>query len=282
MCNASNFLYIPKENILGSKKGLLTCFVHSGLVCEHSFQVFVDKNGKVRGHETPDFELKFTPEEIEPEKKGERQDFEEKGRLLILRALLGEEIFIKTLRSAFFNYKLIIITENEIIRNQLKPYFEQIFGIYSPDISIVTLKDYNENIRKRIYGSKHKKELFVFNPDLTLIIKDQFDKKFKIAKYKLEKSLLDLIDIKQQKDSEIIEILKTSIDQIYETCKEIIDLVNHRKIKDEKELSKKLKKSLGKKIECSNETIKQILVNHFSYNVVFIDDRAIRSSGYKY
>lgn len=55
-CNSKKNLVIP-EDIISKSKQLTTISVPKGLVCEHTFQVFIDKNSKVRGYQKIDFEI---------------------------------------------------------------------------------------------------------------------------------------------------------------------------------------------------------------------------------
>ncbi|MFX1573705.1 MAG: hypothetical protein ACFFB0_13225 [Promethearchaeota archaeon] len=56
LCNQKKILKIPFQ-IINQNKRLTTVSVPSGLVCKHTFQLFVDKNFKVRGYQKVDFEL---------------------------------------------------------------------------------------------------------------------------------------------------------------------------------------------------------------------------------
>jgi hypothetical protein len=279
VCQKNNSLLVPKANILNSGKGLTTVFVHSNLVCEHSFQIFIDKNGKIRGHETPDFELKFIPTEEELPKPPEQEEVSF-GIMLVIRAIFGEDTLLKCLRCALNKQDIICITESEIILKQFQPYFNKIFGMYTPKIEVVTLAEYNKNLRSQVFGSK-KRNHFVFNTDLSVIIKHPFGKD-KEVNFDLELSLLNLVNTKMQKDSEIITILQQQIEKIFETAHDIIDLVNHRKIKNRKELGKKIQKLIGKAIKCDVDAMDRILLYHFNYVPRFIDDRVIARSGFKY
>lgn len=279
VCQKNNSLFVPKAKILNSGKGLTTVFVHSGLVCQHSFQIFIDKNGKVRGHETPDFELKFIPTKEDLPEITQQED-DSAGTMLIIRAIFGEETLLKCLRCALNKHDIICITESKIILNQFQPYFKKLFGIYTPEIKIVTLDEYNKNIRSQIFGSK-KRSLFVFNADLSVIIKQPFGKE-SAENFDLELSLLNLVNTKMQKDNEIIAILQQQINKIFETAKIIIDLVNRRKIKNKKDLGKRIQKFLGKDIKCNVNAMDRILLHHFNYINRFIDDSVIARSGYKY
>ncbi|MFX1312512.1 MAG: hypothetical protein ACFFHD_07845 [Promethearchaeota archaeon] len=56
LCNQKKILKIPFQ-IINQNKQLTTVSVPSELVCKHTFQLFVDKNFKVRGYQKVDFEL---------------------------------------------------------------------------------------------------------------------------------------------------------------------------------------------------------------------------------
>lgn len=56
LCKQKKILKIPIQ-IIDQNKQLTTISVPSGLVCKHSFQLFVDKHYKVRGYQKVDFEL---------------------------------------------------------------------------------------------------------------------------------------------------------------------------------------------------------------------------------
>ena len=69
VCKAERILHFPKS-VITQAKGLTTMSIAKGLVCEHQFQAFVDKNCAVRGYQRVDFEFenattrknKLTPE----------------------------------------------------------------------------------------------------------------------------------------------------------------------------------------------------------------------------
>ncbi len=66
-CQSSKTVQIPTK-IINQSKQLTTVSIPGQLVCEHTFQAFVDKNFKVRGYQNVDFELarmEFLEEEEE-------------------------------------------------------------------------------------------------------------------------------------------------------------------------------------------------------------------------
>ena len=55
-CKKQNKLKIPVK-IINQSKQLTTVSIPTGIVCEHTFQAFIDKNFKVRGYQKIDYEL---------------------------------------------------------------------------------------------------------------------------------------------------------------------------------------------------------------------------------
>lgn len=62
ICNSEKQLDIP-ESIINQAKQLITVSIQKGMLCNHHFQAFIDKNFKVRGYQKIDFEV--SPKKIE-------------------------------------------------------------------------------------------------------------------------------------------------------------------------------------------------------------------------
>ncbi|MFX1393869.1 MAG: hypothetical protein ACFFAH_09875 [Promethearchaeota archaeon] len=56
VCKSNKELKISKS-VVNQAKSLTTVSIPSGLICEHSFQAFIDKQFKVRGYQKVDFEF---------------------------------------------------------------------------------------------------------------------------------------------------------------------------------------------------------------------------------
>lgn len=68
ICNAEKEIKIP-QSIMKKNGQLTTISVEKSLICEHHFQVFIDKNFKIRGYQKVDFELKG---KTKPNEKSEK------------------------------------------------------------------------------------------------------------------------------------------------------------------------------------------------------------------
>jgi len=64
-CKSEKQLNIP-ESIINEAKQLTTISIQKGMLCNHHFQAFIDKNFKVRGYQKIDFEL--SPSKSKPQK----------------------------------------------------------------------------------------------------------------------------------------------------------------------------------------------------------------------
>jgi hypothetical protein len=56
VCKSKKVLKVPKS-VINQAKQLTTMSIAKGLVCDHQFQAFVDKNFNVRGYQKVDFEF---------------------------------------------------------------------------------------------------------------------------------------------------------------------------------------------------------------------------------
>ena len=56
VCKAQNTIQIPKS-VINQASQLTTVSVPKGEICQHHFQLFIDKNFKIRGYQKVDFQL---------------------------------------------------------------------------------------------------------------------------------------------------------------------------------------------------------------------------------
>ena len=56
-CGTNKTIDIDKENL--NRESGLTKIMIDGLICEHKFVIYVDRNGSIRGCEKSDFTLSF-------------------------------------------------------------------------------------------------------------------------------------------------------------------------------------------------------------------------------
>jgi len=204
--------------------------------------------------------LKFTAEE----KTSKTPEMDSVNTLLLLKAVLSEEFLLKSLRCGLNKHDIICITENNTLNAKYRVFFRRIFGDYAPRITTATLEEYNQNIRSTIFGTEHKND-FVFNPDLSVVIKEPFDKKFKLEKFAFENSIIRLIDITNQIDEEIVETLYPAIAKIIESANIIMELVKSRKLNSQKDIISKYRELTDGNLKSENDDLDRILKFHYDY-----------------
>jgi len=132
ICNANKELNFP-YSIINDAKQLTTVSIPSNLVCEHHFQMFIDKNFKVRGYQKVDFEIKI-------------ENLQEKNHN-------EDELFDNLIMEG--NY-LEYIPKNKTISNEIKREMT-LKEIYEEFWEFID--DNNEEFKKFIQTDKRRKEL---------------------------------------------------------------------------------------------------------------------------
>ncbi len=59
-CQKTGLVQIPTE-VIQDNKGVSTVLIRNGVTCNHTYQVFLDKNCKVRGYQRTDYEVPVVP-----------------------------------------------------------------------------------------------------------------------------------------------------------------------------------------------------------------------------
>jgi len=180
ICRMKKKLNIPLK-IINQSKQLTTVSVPSGLVCEHNFQSYIDKNFKVRGYHKVDFELsrmefyqdKFDPAESEESRNLEKSDLNvpsiSQNVIELLRnsvdgeeilgsalfTLEGQVLYSSLLLSTLFNTIKEFEVRNEKNLIQVKKYFlvlannQKIFSQYIEfdDLSLIITIIFSDSVR---------------------------------------------------------------------------------------------------------------------------------------
>lgn len=84
VCKSKKLLEVP-NSVIAEAKQLTTMSIARGLVCNHQFQAFVDKNFQVRGYQRVDFEFesKSNQKNSSNNKKNDQKDSDLFGNLIL-------------------------------------------------------------------------------------------------------------------------------------------------------------------------------------------------------
>jgi len=122
-CGVNGDFEIPVELFKNTTKGLAIVNVPAEFVCEHSFQIFIDRHGAVRGYQRVDFEL-----ELKREIRSSVEDvLREYKRVEIsvhgILSLLTSDIFLRILKNLLLKSSITVICSNPDLVDVLKAFF---------------------------------------------------------------------------------------------------------------------------------------------------------------
>jgi hypothetical protein len=125
VCKINKILQIPKS-VINQAKQLTTVSIAKGLVCNHHFQVFIDKNYKVRGYQKVDFEFENTRDLNKNDKSRDLNNSDDN----FFEDLVMEENFIKYTPKEL---KEKVITNQEKKRMTLEQIYEEFWEFIDED-----------------------------------------------------------------------------------------------------------------------------------------------------
>jgi hypothetical protein len=125
VCKSEKELPIIKS-VINQAKQLTTVSIAKGLVCNHHFQVFIDKNYKVRGYQKVDFEFENTRDLNKNEKSRDLNNSDDN----FFEDLIMEENFIKYTPKEL---KEEVIINQEKKRMTLEQIYEEFWEFIDED-----------------------------------------------------------------------------------------------------------------------------------------------------
>ena len=268
-CSKFGFIEISEEALDGVTRGLLAVNIPDGVICEHTFITYIDKNLDVRDYFMTDFKVELPKSTHEEKMKAESVPSENILDVDLIKLNLYPMLLTHILKSIFSRKKVVIISEFEFLRKHIQNFFEYITkDSFKVDISIVSEEEYNRD-------KKRYKEFMVFKD--SEIIRN-VDKIINPKKLKVEKQIVHKFISESDLGYSYIK-LKNDVQRAYEICKDIMDLIN-----DYQKLGKKEKLGKNQLINMFTErtTIKlsipymdfllEIIKSYFNFDMSIISD----------
>ena len=261
ICKAQKEVLISKKKLL-RKEGLTTIAIPKDFMCLHSFLAFVDRNGKIRGYQKNDLEI-ITDENYEKENKQTHEERDSSKLILKLKIHLGDEIFLRCIKNIFNNIPICCITNNVIIKENLRNFFYQVFGEKLPPLFIISLQEYNHELRMKFQDND---DAFIFNTNLCIVIKEPYEKEFNEKNFELEQHILNSVDFNTVEDSLIMEKLTTTVSKLFNVFEEIKTQIEEGIITNKTQILNILKKVTGKKFS-NKDILDIILLNRYNLDI---------------
>jgi hypothetical protein len=216
-CSARGYIDISEEALKNVTKGLLAVNIAVGMVCEHSFVAYVDKNMQIRDYFIADFQIQLpeTPSSEAP--KGKIIPETESLDVELIRINIPALLIAHVIRASFYGKKIILLSDQDFLYNHISNFFKFISReSFDLDISIISEEVYKAN--KKIY----KNELIL---EGIKVIRDP-DKIISSKKLELEKSIAEKFLSEYDLMTSLI-IIRNEIHKIYTYAKSIVDFIQN-------------------------------------------------------
>jgi len=232
-CSKTNFIEVSDDEVKKASKGLFAVNVSEGIVCNHSFVAYVDKNFVVRDTFIADFQIEL-PNTIPEEKVDEKKDLSDLFDLDLIKLNLTASLLGYVLKAMIFKKKIVIISNQHYIFNQISNFFHYITqNSFGMDLTLINETQYDEDALGEHFAFKGRE------------IITNFDGKLQSKKMNVEKTIVQKFLNEYDPMTSLI-VLKNEIHKAFQLSKTIVDIIHDLK-ENERIYSKKLINQLEKK-----------------------------------
>lgn len=254
-CSKWENIEISDDATKNLAKGLLAVNINAGMICEHNFIAYIDKNFIVRDCLIADFEIQVSDsvasQEVEENISSEVESINHDLIKLNVPEILMASIF----RAIFLGKSIIIISDDQFIANHIMLFFkyvmENLFGNNIIAMSKIDYKNNRKNFEDSIVFEKRK----VINDKDNLIdpkkivIEKGIARKF-LEEYELATGLI---------------ILRNEIQKVFEYSKTLADFIKNaeEKVWTSKILIDHIKEVYNEQIQVNYLNFLSEIVTHY-------------------
>jgi len=255
VCSDWDKIEISDEAIKNITKGLLAVNITAGMICEHTFIAYVDKNLIVRDCLIADFKIEAP--EISPT-EGTEADVIPEAELInhdLIKLNIPELLMASVFKAIFLSKGVILILADQFLANHIIYFFKHAMqNLFDSDIMAMSKVDYkNDQKNYENYIIFEKGEVIQDNDKIIdpkkLGIEKSITKKF-LGEYDLVTGLI---------------ILRNEIQKAFEFSKTLADFITNS---EEKALSSKIlidhiNKVYSERIQMNYLTFLYDIVKHY-------------------
>ena len=230
-CSNRGYIEVSEEEVAKAARGVFAVNVLEGVICEHSFVAYVDKNLAVRDTFIADFQLELpevVPEQVIEPDIAQQLDLIDVG---LIKLNFSATLLTHVIRVLLFKKKIFLLFNQSYMVDNIYKFIKYItLNSFKADILVISGEQYN------IYDIKDSVIL-----DGNSIIKDD-DDILNPKKLNVERSLVRKFLAEYEPKLSLI-YLQNGLQKAYELSKTIVDIVNNLK-KKEKIYSKNVIKEI--------------------------------------
>jgi hypothetical protein len=231
-CSSRGFIEVSEDEVEKAKRGVFAVNLAEGIICEHSFVAYIDKNFMVRDTFMADFQLELP--EIIPEKSIEPKDSAQLDSINVssIKLNLSASLIAYVIRAILHKRKIVLIFDQLFMFDDVRRFFDYITR-NSFEIELVVISEEQ-------YKSESYNDFIVFNRKD--IIKDD-DGIIDVKKLGIERALVQKFFEEYEPRPSLI-YLQNGLLKAYQLSETIVDIVKNFK-KKEKVYSKKIIEDLS-------------------------------------
>lgn len=232
-CPGIGFIEVSEVEVEKAKRGVFAVNVSEGIICEHSFVAYIDKNFIVRDTFITDFQLELP--DIIPKKSIEPKDSVQLDSINVslIKLNLSASLIAYIIRAILHKRKIVLIFDQLFMFDDVRVFFDYITrNSFETELIVISEEQYN---------SESYNDYIVFNRKN--IIKDD-DGIINVKKLGIERALVQKFFEEYEPILSLI-YLQNGLQKAYELSETIIDIVKGLK-KKENVYSKKVIEDLSR------------------------------------
>ena len=226
-CSGRGFIEVSEVEVEKAKRGVFAVNVSEGIICEHSFVAYIDKNFMVRDTFITDFQLELP--EIIPKKSIELETSVQLDSINVslIKLNLSASLIAYIIRAMLHKKKIVLIFDQLFMFDDVQRFFEYITrNSFKTELIVISEVQYN---------NESYNDYIVFNRKD--VIKDD-DGIINVKKLGVERALIQKFFEEYEPILSLI-YLQNGLQKAYELSETIVDIVKGLK-KKEKVDSKKI------------------------------------------
>jgi len=218
VCSKWDNIEISDDATKNVAKGLLAINLASGMICEHSFIAYVDKNLVVRDCLVADFKIELLESEIPNKTEKKITPETDSIKFDLIKLNIPDMLMTYIFRTIFHGKKALILSDQEFLYNHIVNFFKYIMqNSFKFDLTVISEINYKKN------ESEYSDYLVFKNRQ---IIRDK-DNIINVKRLEIEKAIVQKFFAEYDLMAGLI-ILRNEINKAYEYSKSILEFIQNQ------------------------------------------------------
>ncbi|MFW9822733.1 MAG: hypothetical protein ACFFE4_07355, partial [Candidatus Thorarchaeota archaeon] len=145
ICGKWEYIEILKEAAKNVKKGLLAVNIEPGMICDHSFIAYVDKNLIVRDCFIADFKIEAPELDLSQEDGNNDLMDPENIKIDLIKMNIPEKLLVFIFKAIFLGKKIVILSEDNFLYNHLTAFLKFVIrDLFEFELIFISEDNYNK------------------------------------------------------------------------------------------------------------------------------------------